>query len=105
MMFKLLHTIPVRYFFLAFNVTQWIIAAIMHIRYGNTTLDISASLIFAVLGTALYLIFTLGGTYIQHVDFKDDEIIVKDGTSHIQVTWADVRSLRVIPIIGLHRLQ
>ena len=94
-----------RYFFLAFNVFQWIAAGVIFFRFGYDATDLSAAVAMATMGLTLYLVFLVAGRKIKCVAIRQNKIVMAEAPLNIQFDWSEALSLQVIPMINVYRLR
>lgn len=94
-----------KYFFLAFGLLQLTVALVLALRFGNTPKNASASFIFICMGSILIVIFFFLNGCIRRVAVGKNRIVVLEGRKNLRVEWPEVRSIKLIPIFNIYKLQ
>jgi hypothetical protein len=94
-----------KFFFLAFALIQWLVAATIIVRFDFTNKNFFVSLIFIVLGIFFFSVFMMVHSKVKRVAVGKNKIVVIDGDRNIRFDWPEVKSLRLIPIFHLYKLR
>lgn len=94
-----------KYFFLALGFLQWTVAAALALQFGNTPKNASASFIFICLGSIMIVVFFYLRGCIRRVAVSKNRIVVIEGGKNLRVEWSNVRSIKLIPIFNMYKLQ
>jgi hypothetical protein len=94
-----------KFFFLAFALIQWLVAATILLRFDFSNKNFFVSLIFIVLGIFFFSVFLMAHSKIKRVAVGKNKIVVIDGDRNIRFDWPEVKSLRLIPIFHLYKLR
>ena len=94
-----------KYFFLAFALIQWLLSAIILIRFEFTSKNFFVALIFITLGLIFFFIFMIITDKIRRVAIGKNKIVVIEGERNIRFAWPEVKSLKIIPYLNLYRLK
>jgi hypothetical protein len=94
-----------KFFFLAFALVQWLVAATILVRFDFSNKNFFVSLIFIVLGFVFFSVFLMVHTKVKRVAVGKNKIVVIDGDRNIRFDWPEVKSLRLVPIFNLYKLK
>jgi hypothetical protein len=94
-----------KYFFLLFGLLQWTVAAALAFQFGNTPKNASASFIFICLGSILIVVFFYLRGSIRRVAIGKNKIVVIESGKNLRVEWPNVRSIKLVPIFNIYKLQ
>ena len=94
-----------RFFFLAFAVIQWLVAAALVIRFGFTSKSFFISLIFFTLGLIFFYLFLIVNDKVKRVAIGKNKIVIIEGDRNSRFSWPEVKSLKIIPFFNLYRLK
>jgi hypothetical protein len=94
-----------KYFFLAFALIQWLLSAIILIRFEFTSKNFFVALIFVTLGLIFFFLFMIVTEKIRRVAIGKNKIVVIEGERNIRFAWPEVKSLKIIPYLNLYRLK
>lgn len=94
-----------KYFFFGFGLLQWTVAAVLYLTFPNTPKNASASFIFLCLGSILMVIFFYLHACMRRVGVGKNKIVVLEGKKNVRVEWPDVKSIQLIPIFNLYKLN
>jgi hypothetical protein len=94
-----------KFFFLAFALIQWLVAATILLRFDFSSKNFFVSLIFIVLGIVFFSVFLMVHSKVKRVAVGKNKIVVIDGDRNIRFDWPEVKSLRLIPIFHLYKLR
>jgi hypothetical protein len=94
-----------KFFFLAFSLIQWLVAATILLRFDFTNKNFFVSLIFIVLGFVFFFIFLVIHAKVKRVAVGKNKIVVIDGDRNIRFDWPEVKSLRLVPIFNVYKLK
>jgi hypothetical protein len=94
-----------KYFFLGFGLLQLTVAAILFLRFENTPKNTSASFIFLCIGSVLLVIFFYLKSSMRRVAIGKNRIVVIEGRKNLRVEWPEVKSIKLVPVFHLYKLQ
>lgn len=94
-----------KYFFLAFSLLQWLVAAVILLRFGDTTKNHFAALFFFTIGLILFSLFLFISDKIKRVAVGKNKIVVIEGTRNIRVDWPEVKSINIVPFLNMYKLR
>lgn len=94
-----------KFFFLAFSLIQWLVAATILMRFDLTAKNFFVSLVFILLGLVFFYIFLVISSKVKRVAVGKNKIVVIDGDRNIRFEWPEVKSLRLIPVFNLYKLK
>lgn len=94
-----------KFIFLAFGLIQWLVAAIILIRFDFSDKNFFVSLTFILLGLVFFSVFLLISSKVKRVAVGKNKIVVIDGDRNIRFDWPEVKSLRLIPVFNLYKLK
>jgi hypothetical protein len=94
-----------KYFFLTFAIIQWMITALILIRFELNGKNFFVALIFLTLGLIFFFLFLIVSDKIRRVAIGKNKIVVIEGDRNIRFAWPEVKSLKIIPYFNLYRLK
>lgn len=94
-----------RFFFLAFALIQWTVAAVLLIRFGFSSQLFLLSLVFITLGLIFFYCFLLVNEKVKRVAIGKNKIVIIDGDKNSRFSWPEVKSLKIIPFFNLYKLK
>jgi hypothetical protein len=94
-----------KFFFLAFSLIQWLVAATILLRFGFGSRNFFIALIFIVIGFIFFFIFLLISDKIKRVAVGKNKIVIIEGDKNMRFDWPEVKSLKLIPIFNLYKLK
>jgi hypothetical protein len=94
-----------KFFFLAFCLIQWLVAATILLRFDFTGKNFFVGLIFIVLGSVFFFLFLMISAKVKRVAVGKNKIVVIDGDRNIRFEWPEVKSLELIPFFNLYKLK
>ena len=94
-----------KFFFLAFAFIQWLVSAIILIRYAFNARTFFLALVFITLGLLFFGIFLIVSDKIRRVAVGKNKIVVIEGDRNIRFEWPEVKSLRIVPFFNVYKLK
>lgn len=94
-----------KFFFLAFSLIQWLVAATILLRFGFSSRNFFIALIFIIIGFIFFFIFLLISDKIKRVAVGKNKIVIIEGDKNMRFDWPEVKSLKLIPIFNLYKLK
>lgn len=94
-----------KYFFLAFGLLQLTAAAVLAYQFGNTPKNASVSFLLICMGSVLIVTFFFLNGSIKRVAVGKNRIVVIEGGKNLRVEWPQVRSIKLVPIFNIYKLQ
>jgi hypothetical protein len=94
-----------KYFFLAFGLLQLTAAVVLAYQFGNTPKNASVSFLLICMGSVLIVIFFFLNASIRRVAIGKNRIVVIEGRKNLTVEWPQVRSIKLVPIFNIYKLQ
>lgn len=94
-----------KYFFLAFGLLQWTMAAVLYLTFPGSAKNASASFIFLCLGSIFMVFFFYLHACMKRVAVGKNKIVVLEGREKVRVEWPEVKSIQLIPIFNLYKLK
>lgn len=93
-----------KYFFLAFSVLQWLVAAVIFFQFDSNK-HLFAALTFFTIGVILFYAFLVVNDKIKRVAIGKNKIVVIEGHRNLRFEWPDVKSLKIVPFFQLYKLR
>jgi hypothetical protein len=94
-----------KYFFLAFALIQWLLSAVILIRFPFTSKNFFVALIFFTLGMIFLFLFLMVIDKIRRVAIGKNKIVVIEGDRNIRFAWPEVKTLKIIPVFNMYKLR
>jgi hypothetical protein len=94
-----------KYFFLAFGLLQLTAALVLAYQFGNTPKNASVSFLLICMGSILIVTFFFLNGSIKRVAVGKNRIVVIEGGKNLRVEWPQVRSIKLVPIFNIYKLQ
>lgn len=94
-----------KYFFLGFSVLQWLVAAVILVRYPVDAKTFFVALVFLTTGSIFFLLFLIVTDKMKRVAVGKNKIIVIEGDRNVRFGWPEVKSLRIVPFLNLYKLK
>ena len=94
-----------RFFFLAFALVQWLVAAVFFMRFAFDNSSVFISLGFIALGLISFYVFLLVNDKVKRVAIGKNKIVIIEGDRNSRFSWPEVKSLKIIPFFNLYRLK
>jgi len=94
-----------KYMFLVFAIIQWMLSAIILLRFGFTSKNFFVALILITLGLIFFFLFMMITEKIRRVAIGKNKIVVIEGDRNIRFSWPEVKSLTIIPFFNLYKLR
>ena len=94
-----------KYLFLVFGLLQLTVAGVLAYQFGNTPKNASASFIFICMGSVLIVLFFYVRGSLRRVAVGKDRLVVLESGKNVRVEWPEVRSIKLIPIFNLYKLN
>lgn len=94
-----------RFFFLAFALIQWLVAAVLLVRFDFSSKSFFISLVFITLGLIFFYVFLIVNDKVKRVAIGKNKIVIIEGDRNSRFSWPEVKSLRIIPFFNLYRLK
>lgn len=94
-----------KYFFLSFGLLQLTAAAVLAYQFGNTPKNASVSFLLICMGSVLIVTFFFLNGSIKRVAVGKNRIVVIEGGKNLRVEWPQVRSIKLVPIFNIYKLQ
>lgn len=94
-----------KFFFLAFALVQWLVAAILLVQFNFTSKSFFISLIFLTLGLVLFYMFLVVNDKVKRVAIGKNKIVIIEGDRNSRFSWPEVKSLKVVPFFNLYKLK
>lgn len=94
-----------KFFFLAFSIIQWLVAATILLRFGFDSKNFFVGLLFVTLGMLFFTLFLLINGKIKRVAVGKNKIVVIEGDRNMRFDWPEVKSLRLIPYFNVYKLK
>lgn len=94
-----------KFFFLAFALVQWLVAAILLVQFNFTSKSFFISLIFLTLGLVLFYMFLIVNDKVKRVAIGKNKIVIIEGDRNSRFSWPEVKSLKVVPFFNLYKLK
>ena len=94
-----------RFFFLVFAFIQWLVAAILLIRFEFTNTNFFTALIFFTLGLIFFYVFLIVHDKVKRVAIGKNKIVIIEGDKNSRFSWPEVKSLKIIPFLNLYKLK
>ena len=92
-------------FFLAMALVQWLVAAVVLIRFQLDAKNFFVGLLFIVLGSAFFSIFLILNSKVKRVAVGKNKIVVIEGDRNLRFEWPEVKSLSLVPIFNVYKLK
>jgi len=94
-----------KYFFLALGLLQWSVSALLFTTLERTPKNTAVSFLFACLGSIAVVFFFYLQSSMRRVAVSKDKIIVIKRKRNEYIQWPDVKSIRLIPVFNLYKLE
>lgn len=94
-----------RFFFLAFALIQWLVAAVVLFQSRFTLKIFFISLVFITLGLIFFYVFLVVHDKVKRVAIGNNKIVIIEGDKNSRFSWPEVKSLKIIPFFNLYKLK
>lgn len=94
-----------RFVFLAFALIQWLVAAVLLVRFDFSSKSFFISLLFITLGLVFFYVFLIVNEKVKRVAIGKNKIVIIEGDRNSRFSWPEVKSLKIIPFFNLYRLK
>jgi len=94
-----------RYFFLGLALIQFTVCIAFALRFGTDGKNIGIIVLFLLLGMLCLFTFFLVLNKVKRVAIGKNKIVIIRGRAHQRLSWADVRTLRLIPFFNVYKLE
>lgn len=94
-----------KFFFLAFALIQWLVAALLLFQLTFSNKNIFIALIFVTLGLIFFYIFLVVNDKVKRVAIGKNKIVIIEGDKNSRFSWPEVKSLKIIPFFNLYKLR
>jgi len=94
-----------KFFFLVFACIQWLVAAILLIRFSFSNKTFFIILVFILLGLIFFYIFLVVNDKVKRVAIGKNKIVIIEGDKNSRFSWPEVKSLKIIPFFNVYKLR
>lgn len=95
-----------KYFFLALGLLQWTVSATLYYTLESTPKNNSVAFLFLCFGSLFLVLFFFLQSNMKRVAVGKNKIVVIIGKNKtIRVDWPEVKSIRLIPVFNLYKLE
>lgn len=94
-----------KYFFLGFAIIQFLLSAILLIRYGLTPKIFFVAMVFFTMAMIFMLVFFIINDKFKRVAIGKNKIIIIEGDRNLRFSWPEVKSLTIIPFFNVYKLK
>lgn len=94
-----------KFFFLGISFIQWLVAAVILIRFQFDSKNFFVAMLFITLGAVFFSIFLILHTKIKRVAVGKNKIVVIEGDRNLRFEWPEVKSLSLVPIFNVYKLK
>jgi hypothetical protein len=94
-----------KFFFLGLALLQWLVAFVLFLNFPHTPRANAVSFLFLCTGSLFMVLFFYLQNKIRRVAIGKKKIVVFEGKRKMQVEWPEVKSIRLVPVFNIYKLE